>query len=288
MLAGLVAIAVIVGAATHTDALSGGPSVPRGPLVVFLQTLFWLVVAMDVVLAALAVSGVLSDRRKKKQSGDDAQPRIEPPQLHWAVRLAMLITSFTPAWVLIAIILIAYRRHQQGEPLLFPVLPAMPRPGQRFGASAAAGADNNLVWLSLGIALAIVAGVAAWLWIRRSRPSRSRRLAPSRHAELLDVVEESLDELRADPDPRQAVIAAYSSMERSFRRIGLPRAPFEAPLEFVARVLSSVGAATEVRDLTDLFELAKFSEHEIDEAMRSSAIDALSRIRDELRTREAA
>ena len=39
-----------------------------------------------------------------------------------------------------------------------------------------------------------------------------------------------------------------------------------------------------VAALTELFEVAKFSEHSVDEAMRGRAIDALTAVRREVRT----
>ena len=61
--------------------------------------------------------------------------------------------------------------------------------------------------------------------------------------------------------------------------------PQEAPLEYVARALRDLEVGERsVRRLTDLFERAKFSTHEIDESMRTEAIAALGRVRDELRS----
>jgi hypothetical protein len=103
---------------------------------------------------------------------------------------------------------------------------------------------------------------------------------------LQEAVEESLEELEAEPDPRRAVIAAYARMERSLERVGLPRARHEAAFEYLGRLLGLLGApAAPVRRLTDLYQVAKFSEHPIDEAMKRQAIDALSELRDELRDR---
>jgi Domain of unknown function (DUF4129) len=64
---------------------------------------------------------------------------------------------------------------------------------------------------------------------------------------------------------------------------GLPRAPHEAPLEYLARVLRELNVRAEAAHaLTELFERAKFSQHEIDVAMKEEAISALARVRDDL------
>jgi hypothetical protein len=94
------------------------------------------------------------------------------------------------------------------------------------------------------------------------------------------AVDVSLEALRGEPDPRRAVIAAYAAMERALSRAGLGRHRSEAPLEYVRRVLTEQTQAPDaVRAITDLFQVAKFSQHTVDEAMRGNAIDALQDIR---------
>jgi Domain of unknown function (DUF4129) len=67
------------------------------------------------------------------------------------------------------------------------------------------------------------------------------------------------------------------------KAVGRPRQPSEAPLEYMARILStfSVGSAS-LRRLTDLFEWAKFSQHAVEPFMKEEAIDALQRVRADL------
>jgi len=102
-------------------------------------------------------------------------------------------------------------------------------------------------------------------------------------AVLADVLSETLDDLRSEPDPRKAVIGAYVKMERTLAARGLPREAFEAPLEYLVRILDHVQASSHsVRRLTQLFERARFSPHEIDARMKEDAIDALVGLRAEL------
>jgi hypothetical protein len=101
---------------------------------------------------------------------------------------------------------------------------------------------------------------------------------------LEQVLDETLDDLRAERDPRRAVIAAYARMERALGSYGLPRRPAEAPLEYLGRLLAELtGSASAARRLTRLFERAKFSEHTVDVGMKEDAISAVSDVRDELR-----
>jgi hypothetical protein len=115
-------------------------------------------------------------------------------------------------------------------------------------------------------------------------PATLRLRAPEMLAAALD---ESLDDLRADPDLRRAIVAAYARMESTLAAAGLPRHPAEAPLEYVERALLTLDtSAGAVRRLTDLFEWARFSQHEPEPWMRDDAVDALSAVRDELRASE--
>ena len=73
-------------------------------------------------------------------------------------------------------------------------------------------------------------------------------------------------------------------MEAALAVHGLPRQPFEAPLEYLARILLGLRVRAEaVLDLTELFERAKFSRHAIDAEMKQEAISALVAVRDDLR-----
>lgn len=100
---------------------------------------------------------------------------------------------------------------------------------------------------------------------------------------LAAILDDTLDDLRAEPDPRKAVIACYSRMERSLASYGLPRRPFEAPEEYLGRVLGELQSGSpSARRLTRLFERAKFSEHSIDSSMKDEAIDAVSELRSDL------
>jgi hypothetical protein len=106
--------------------------------------------------------------------------------------------------------------------------------------------------------------------------------------QLATSISDAIDDLEAEPDARRAVIAAYARMESTLARNGLRRRPSETPVEYMRRILLGLTArADAVVRLTDLFELAKFSRHDIDASMKLEAIGALREIRDDLRTAAA-
>lgn len=142
----------------------------------------------------------------------------------------------------------------------------------------------SIDWLVVGLVfVAALVGFAilAAVLVRprgRSMPELEAR------KELERMLDDTLDDLHRERDPRRAVIAAYARMERSLGSYGLQRRPAEAPLEYLGRVLAELtGSGAAARRLTRLFERAKFSEHSIDLRMKEDAIAAVIAVRDELR-----
>jgi hypothetical protein len=138
--------------------------------------------------------------------------------------------------------------------------------------------------------LVIGAAAIAFAGLLLAERGRGRRLPgeslPS--DELAGVLDETLDDLLAEPDPRRAVIAAYARMERAFAAHGVPRRQFEAPHEYLGRVLAeATGGGRGAARLTALFERARFSPHEVDSAMKNDAIEAIQALQAELAAAEA-
>jgi Domain of unknown function (DUF4129) len=121
------------------------------------------------------------------------------------------------------------------------------------------------------------------IYAARRRSDVRRGLRGQAASALSAAVDDSLDDLRAERDPRRAVIAAYARMERALEGQGLPRRRSEAPLEYLGRVLGALRVrSSAVLALTELFERAKFSRHEIDAEMKDEAIGALVSVRNDL------
>jgi hypothetical protein len=127
----------------------------------------------------------------------------------------------------------------------------------------------------------VVSLVAAVVWKRMHGDDWAREAALS--AALDEVLADSLDDLRAEQDPRRAVIRAFARMEKTFAAHGVGREPAETPRQYVERALDRLGVSSaSVGRLTKLYERAKFSRLEIDERMQADAIDALAGLRAEL------
>ena len=137
-----------------------------------------------------------------------------------------------------------------------------------------------------GGAVATVA-LAAYARSRRRLPGTATSLEAELADELVLVMSDAIDDLRAERDARRAVVAAYARMEAALASHGFPRRPFETPLEYLARILRDLHVRPEaLLALTELFERAKFSPHEIDAEMKEEAILAFAAGRDELGSAE--
>jgi hypothetical protein len=135
--------------------------------------------------------------------------------------------------------------------------------------------------LAGGLAALIAAAAITALALARRRGADGREPEAALEA-LRAALDEAIDDLRREPDPRRAVVAAYARMEQALAVYGLPRRRSEAPYEYLARIGRELQAEESIAVLTDLFELAKFSEHAVGEPMREQAIDALSAVRAEV------
>ena len=87
---------------------------------------------------------------------------------------------------------------------------------------------------------------------------------------------EDLEHIR---EPRSAVIASYSRLQDLSDHVGVRR-DSDTPYELLDRLVKDTKVPrADIDSLTNLFERAKFSTHEIDESMRSEALRALKEVR---------
>jgi hypothetical protein len=95
-------------------------------------------------------------------------------------------------------------------------------------------------------------------------------------AHLGRTMAESLDVMLAGADPRTAICAAYGRLLEGFAEVGLGRRTEEAPEEHITRCLAAARVDPRpVRQLVQLFMLARFSDHPVDETHRGAAVAAM-------------
>lgn len=139
-------------------------------------------------------------------------------------------------------------------------------------------------WVLGGIALTLLLAVVVVLAIRANRrrrraaPPESARKAPDR-ALLTDRRAARQARMLREGSPREAIIATWLDLERLVAAAGVPRRPSETSSELVVRVLDDreVPAAA-LTDLAALFREARFSTHELTEALRERAAGDLDAV----------
>jgi hypothetical protein len=265
-------LAVVALAAGGRTPLGGEAGEGRQPPIAFWDYVFSTAVVLFLFAAPLAAWLVwISRSSRDPQAGK---------------RRDVLVLVFVAA--VCAGIVLASRLVRDGEGPRLPTLPTLATPTGAGGAEDERRREPEFRWLPAllfgGGAIVLVAYLQA-----RRRYRRGLVLEQSEDVlvdELAALLEDTLDDLRGEPDPRLAVIAAYARMERALAAFGFPRSSSEAPLEYLERLAPELeelpGAARLVFELTHLYERAKFSTHAIDAGMKQDAIETLLSLRAEL------
>ena len=269
--AAVTALLVLAGLASHGRPLSTGAG--AGPSAAFFDYVATTLIVIAVAMLVTVVWVLASDR-----TGGGP-----PRRGRWNLVSALIMF----AGALLLAYLIANSKFEQRlrrlEQQHHPGETVAKVPPAKIGKAPNDLRNARVRWDEIAIVLVLVAGMGVYLYATQ-RPRRELRPIARGRRELSQALDDSLDDLRDDPDIRRAIIAAYARMERALAAAGMPRAPAEAPFEYLERSLVELDAgAAGARRLTELFERAKFSHHEPGEAMRHEAVDALVAVRDDLR-----
>jgi hypothetical protein len=255
-----------------TGSTSSGSSDTRRPGDAFLDTIFTFLLLAIVVAGVLFVYALLQRDAIAREVASGRYPRRS---------LGFFLLFFTA--VAAASYLGIVHRHwrplgEDGEGQL----------GKRARSDALESSDvdqyhAHFAWIPVLVVLAL-AGVAVLAWFLAARRRAARERSEEGIAETLtEVIDDTLDDLRAESDPRRAVIACYARLERVLAAFGLPRRPAETQEEYLRRILGKLEIDTGlIRRSTELFTQAEFSHHQVDVGMKDEAIATLEQVRDEL------
>jgi len=195
----------------------------------------------------------------------------------FAGRLPRLLLQFLVALVVLLLIVAGLKGLHHRGPL---------RSHTAAGLTSAHVASRHASWFTVptwttwALVGTLVAGVLLVLVAASLRPRRRDQTPRSAVDSALTA---ALADLESIDDPRLAIIAAYSRMERSLANAGLPRGAPEAPREYLGRVATALEVDPEpLSTLTALFEAAKFSLRQLDGTARRRAITALRAVQAQL------
>jgi hypothetical protein len=271
-LIGLAAVIRMAGPATDSfENLTGVIRLPH-PVTGTIVTLFTLAAVVFVMDLA---------RRARMRRREEGEAALGPEP----VRVPPWLRAVTQILSLVYFVLLGYLLWQRGIPFMSMMLgPGAGAPDAV--AQESPGVAPPLVTWTFGI-LALVAGVGALafaLWIafgdRVADWLGSGASDDAPRPPFTTAVEDSLEDLRAEPDPRRAIIRCYARFERAAADSGLGRDPWLTPMEFMREALERLPVPrAAVPTLTGLFELARFSHRTLGPAERDRALEALDEIK---------
>ena len=133
-------------------------------------------------------------------------------------------------------------------------------------------------WVLAGLTWLLIVAAAVVAFRRMRRAPAPEAVAPPVALDD-DAPDTRLARLRAETDPRRAVIGAYALMDRLMADRALGRRRSEAPLEYLGRMtLAGYERITALGRLTRLYARARFSTQPVDARMKDEAIDAVEAI----------
>jgi hypothetical protein len=237
-------------------------------------SLTWVIAALFGLAALIFLVGVARRMLGRRRSGDGELLPEPTPMPTWLRTLTQVVS-------LANFVLIAYLIWRGVIPLT--ELLALGRGAvSALGAGApqtTAGAPPLLMW-TFG-ALAVVAALSALalaLWVAFGDRLAEWWMRPDEAADDARpaAAPEPLEDPRAEPDPRRAIMRCYASFERVAADSGVKRHPWLTPMEFMREAMRRWPTARgAVPTLTTLFELARFSDRPLGPAERGRALAAL-------------
>jgi len=268
----VLALVTVVGIAA-TGSTPHGSDRSRAPSDTLLDALFTLWLVAAAAGGVLLVYGLMQRKDIARQMATRRYPRFT-------------LVGFLAFALVLAVIVRVFGNWQrlQGETgdeaPAFGNRPTVTTPGKKPTVDYQPG----ISWLVVAAVVVLaVAAVTAYVLSRR-RAGKATSHDEELAEQLALALDDALDDLRAEADPRRAIVAAYARMERVLAASGVPRRSAETADEYLGRVLRELAPGSDaVARLTDLFTQAKFSHHDVDATMKEDAIQALEQVRDELR-----
>jgi Domain of unknown function (DUF4129) len=240
---------------------------------------YLVVLIVPAVIAGIAVlASILLPQGRPKEAG---HRRVATPfgSMRWWMRVAAVLGVIAAATTPLVFVMWGVGRAPPARPTI-----ALSRSGAASASPRPSASSVEMARESWVVAIAVTAvagsgiALAGSLAFRRRRPDRAET-SRSTAEQFRRVLADSMADLRAEADPRRAVIAAYARMEHDLSGVGLPRRASETAPEYLRRVLIHFEVSRDAAArLTDLFERAKFGEGSVEADAKDEAIACLERV----------
>lgn len=159
------------------------------------------------------------------------------------------------------------------------------------GNGTAEGAPSPLTSILVVAILAcfVLMAAAAFIFLGKARKSISLGSGKDEiRREAAAALGRARDELAVGGDYRVAVLRCYRDMVKLLSKKGVRDQDHMTAREFEALASAELGLGEELRELTALFEEARYSSHEVAEDERERAGQAFGKVRDALMAQETA
>jgi hypothetical protein len=236
-----------------------------------------------VVLALLALSAILLlalQRPRRPTEDEPLAARVYQPRPAWTV-----IRSLLPFFVLLAAAWYLVWNRAAGDDA-HPIETAFTAlAGLLDFLARSRKAPTSVPFFDFTIATLVLLGTLAIfaLLVLVTLAERLEKWWSGRVASVAvspgSIALADLDDLRAELDPRAAVIRAYARFEHALAGVRAARAPWQTPAEFMRTTLARLAVPVPpVERLTALFEIARFSDRPLGAETRAAACDCLDEI----------
>jgi Domain of unknown function (DUF4129) len=279
-------IALFLGGLATTLEL-GNATVEGFLLIPALPTSLYVVMTL-VVLACVVITFLISFLRRRKPSAPEQLRQSETTKTPWQVAVSMLASA-----VLLLVCILWLARHgshlqewlqrwRAGLEELQASLQANPLSVIQQFQSPVAG------YALFFIVVVVYGGIALLgLWVlfdTQSRAAPTQTTEESQQARRVRrAVAGGLRELQQVSDPRQAIIACYARLEHLLEDHGVPLYDTLTPQEYMGTALQGLDLPIDAfAGLVQLFELARYSLHPLDETARQAAMTHLETIQSHL------
>jgi hypothetical protein len=239
-------------------------------------------------VAALLLLALLFPRHLRRRKKDDETFELvyEPPKVSPWVLVVLAILILLPLSLAGYFFWLEWRTFEPGVVAHTPPFSSSLRsPLSAHDAAKPFVSMPLFSWTVALLALVAVLGcVGLMLWIfygdRLDEWWEGSVAQPRTSERLIEAIEDSLDVLRREPNARRAIVMCYRYFERAVAGAGLSRAPWETPTEFMRKALGRFRLPPEaVGALTELFQVSKFSHHQVGPSARDLAVDSLGAIK---------
>jgi hypothetical protein len=138
---------------------------------------------------------------------------------------------------------------------------------------------NMLILLSISIFMGVIFALLIFkAYGRKEIKIEEKRLT------IAETMERAIYKVKIGKDVRGAILSAYKEMEKLMRSRGVEDKDYYTPREFREFALNTLKISQAPLDtLTNLFEIARYSAHEMTEEHRKLALKALEEIRNAIR-----